>query len=91
MTELIKSHDKIRLTDNNTNSKLKLHSEFSKEVAVKFGRFLLKEATHHWDKDATLCWKVANQEFDTLFLFDKFIEENFTSSYNTGAVAQTGT
>ena len=91
MTELIKSHDKIILTDNNTNSKLKLHSEFSKEVAVKFGRFLLKEATHHWDKDATLCWKVANQEFDTLFLFDKFIEENFTSSYNTGAVAQTGT
>ena len=83
MNELIKSHDKIRLTDNTTNAKLKLHAEFSKEVAVKFGRYLLKEATHKWDKDLTLCWQVKNKEFDTLFLFDKFIEENFKSSYDS--------
>lgn len=89
MTELIKSHDKIRLTDNNTNSKLKLHSEFTKEVAVKFGRFLLKEATHKWNKEALLCWQFKNNDYDTEFLFDKFIEENFKSSYDTGAVAQT--
>lgn len=76
-SKLIKKHDEARLTDTNTNGKLLLHSEISKEVAVKFGRYLLKEASHHWDKDATLCWKVANEEFDTLFLFDKFMEESF--------------
>lgn len=80
MNKLLKRHDEIRLSDNNTLVKLKLHSEFSKEVAVKFGRFLLKEATHKWDKNLTLCWQVKNKEYDTEFLFNKFIEEEFTPS-----------
>ena len=74
-SKLIKKHDEARLTDTNTNGKLLLHADISEEVAVKFGRYLLKEATAHWDKDATLCWKVANEEFDTLLLFEKFINE----------------
>lgn len=76
-SKLIKRHDEARLTDTNTNGKLLLNAEISKEVAIKFGRYLLKEATHHWDKDATLCWTVANEEFDTDFLFEKFINESF--------------
>jgi hypothetical protein len=49
--------------------------ELNQEIAVKFGRFLLKEATHKWDKDRLLCWQVKNKEYDTLHLFEKFVNE----------------
>ena len=75
MEKLVKRNvDILRGSNINANHLLEL-VELNQEVAVKFGRFILKEATHHWDKDATLCWKIKNEEYDTLHLFEKFIDE----------------
>ena len=69
LSEIVQQDSKVE--------RLKKSIEINKEVATKFGRFLLKEATQHWDKDLTLCWKIKDEEFDTEHLYNKFIEENF--------------
>lgn len=75
MKKLIDKHFNVITKNKSDVETLKKSVDLTTEVAIKFGRYLLKEANHHWDKDATLCWKVANEEFDTQFLFEKFINE----------------
>ena len=40
--------------------------------AIKFGRWLLKYATPHWDADNSLCWLYGDKEYDTNELYDIF-------------------
>jgi hypothetical protein len=75
MKKLIDKHLLIEKSEKSEIKRLKKNVDLTTEVAIKFGRYLLKEATHKWNKEALLCWQVKNKEYDTHFLFEKFVNE----------------
>lgn len=45
------------------------------DLAIKFGRFLLKYGVHHFDKEGSLCWMYEGKEYNTDELFEIFLKE----------------